>query len=479
MSERKLLDNFLKKHGRENDFLGLRFVQEKTTQLNVRNDQPEYQFVNLDRGVMIEVLCNGHIGYAGTCHISEEGLEEAYRQAREQTEIASSHKVYSFNTSVRPPSKGRYESQKQKRISELTLKDQAEILIKACGFLKSSPQVISRVTGTMNIETEFVYLSNNGGDMEQIFDMVVLNASATAEKGTDFQTRTLGGFTAHSYQVGAEALMNQKYFDHCREIGEDSVRLVEADNCPSGKMDVVIAPDQMMLQIHESIGHPLEIDRILGDERNFAGWSFVKLNDIGSLQYGSKLMNVTFDPHVKSQLASYAFDDGGKPATREFLIKDGILVRGLGGAESQVRSQKPGVANFRSSSWNRAPIDRMANINLEPGTSKLEDMIKSVEKGILLKSNKSWSIDDYRNKFQFGCEYGHLIEDGQLTKIVKNSNYRGTTLKFWNNLKMVGDATEIYGTPFCGKGEPSQVIRVGHSSPYCLFDDVEVFGGQK
>jgi predicted Zn-dependent protease len=241
-------------------------------------------------------------------------------------------------------------------------------------------------------------------------------------------------------------------------------------------MPVLIAPDQMMLQIHESIGHPLEIDRILGDERNYAGWSFVKLDDIGTLQYGSDLMNVTFDPDVKSEYASYAFDDGGTPAKREFLIKDGKLVRGLGGSESQLRSQKPGVANFRSASWNRAPIDRMANINLESGSSKLEDMIASVEKGLFVKTNRSWSIDDYRNKFQFGCEYGQLI-DGRLTKIVKNPSDRGTTLNFWRNLKMVGNKTEIYGTPFCGKGEPSQVIRVGHASPYCLFDGIEVFGG--
>ncbi len=478
MTERALLENFLKKHGRENDHLGLRFVQERTTDLSVRDDKPESQSVHLDRGVMVEVLCNGHIGYAGTCHVSEEGLLEAYLRAMEQTEAASAEKVFHFSPSVRPPSKGRYVSPRQKRISELSMKDRVQILIEACGRLKVSSTIKSRVAGTMNVETEFVYLSNHGGDMEQSFDMVVLNATATAEKGTDFQTRTLGGFTANSFQAGAEALMNQSFFVRCREIGEDAVKLVEAENCPSGKMQVVIAPDQMMLQIHESIGHPLEVDRILGDERNFAGWSFVKLEDIGSLQYGSKIMNVTFDPHVKSQLASYAFDDGGKPAEREFLIKDGVLVRGLGGAESQTRSQKPGVANFRSASWNRAPIDRMANINLEPGHSKLEEMVKSVERGILLKSNKSWSIDDYRNKFQFGCEYGQLIEDGRLTKIVKNSNYRGTTLKFWNNLKMVGDAPEIYGTPFCGKGEPSQVIRVGHSSPYCLFDDIEVFGGQ-
>jgi predicted Zn-dependent protease len=240
-------------------------------------------------------------------------------------------------------------------------------------------------------------------------------------------------------------------------------------------------PDQMMLQIHESIGHPLELDRILGDERNYAGWSFVSLEDFGKLQYGSSLMNVTFDPTVRGEFASYAFDDCGNPATREYLIQNGVLKRALGGLESQVRAGVSGVANSRASSWNRAPIDRMANINLEPGDHTFEEIISSVERGVLMESNRSWSIDDFRNKFQFGCEYGKLIENGKITKTLRNPNYRGITVPFWRSLKKVGDRATlgIYGTPNCGKGEPNQSIRVGHASPVCLFENIEVFGGAK
>jgi predicted Zn-dependent protease len=189
-------------------------------------------------------------------------------------------------------------------------------------------------------------------------------------------------------------------------------------------------------------------------------------------------MNVSFDPTKANSFASYAFDDAGAPARRELLIEGGLLKRGLGSVESQARSGLPGVANFRASSWNRAPIDRMANVNLEPGTSTLEDMIASVEDGILMSTNRSWSIDDYRNKFQFGCEQGRVIKNGKIAGVVRNPNYRGVTVDFWNRLRAVGRDTETYGTPYCGKGEPSQVIRVGHSSPPCLFTDVQVFGGQ-
>jgi len=247
-------------------------------------------------------------------------------------------------------------------------------------------------------------------------------------------------------------------------------------------------PDQMLLQIHESVGHPLEIDRILGDERNFAGGSFIKPEDIGSFQYGSRLMNICYDPTIPYQLATFAADQTGAQAKKTFIIKDGILVCALGSLESAGRlyAGKPVppdkmVANQRATSWNRPPIDRMANLNLEPGTSSFDQIISSIEKGIIMTSNRSWSIDDYRNKFQFGCEYGQLIENGKITKTVRDPNYRGVSQNFWRNLCAVGDKStfHVYGTPNCGKGEPNQVISVGHASPVCAFSDVEVFGGGK
>jgi len=269
------------------------------------------------------------------------------------------------------------------------------------------------------------------------------------------------------------------FFEAAPQVASEAVRLLSAPNCPTKTMDLLLAPDQMILQIHESIGHPLELDRILGDERNYAGTSFVTPDMFGTYRYGSDLLNVTFDPTRPEQLASYAFDDEGQPARREYLIKDGVLLRPLGSAISQVRAGVPGVANARASSWNRPPIDRMANLNLEPGTSSFEQMVAAVERGIYMKTNCSWSIDDSRNKFQFGCEWGQLIENGRLTSVVKNPNYRGVSATFWRNLKRVGNAEtlRVMGTPNCGKGEPNQIIPVGHASPACLFSNVDVFGG--
>jgi predicted Zn-dependent protease len=236
----------------------------------------------------------------------------------------------------------------------------------------------------------------------------------------------------------------------------------------------------MILQIHESIGHPLELDRILGDERNFAGTSFVTPEMFGRYRYGSELLDVTFDPTVQGELASYGWDDDGTPAERVHLIERGMLKRPLGGAISQARAGLPGVANSRAASWNRPPIDRMANLNLEPGDASFDAMVASIERGVFMQTNSSWSIDDSRNKFQFGCERARLIDHGRLGGVVKNPNYRGISASFWRSLAMVGDAStrRVLGTPFCGKGEPSQVIRVGHASPACVFRGVDVFGGE-
>ena len=461
------------------DWVGIREVYESNTPRMIRDGIPVSNGHYSTHGVMVEVLVNGQFGYFGTPDISKKGIEEASNKAYFQAKAASKYALHRFTDEVRPKSIGKYSSEFEKDLRGISAKDINIMLLDACNALKVSDKIVSASSLANVIETNFHFVSSNGSDVIQDFLMLEFDLSATAVDGANQQTRTFGGMRGTCRQTGREFLDNIEILAQANKIGNQAIELLSADETPTGEMDIVIAPDQMMLQIHESIGHALEVDRILGDERNYAGWSFVKLEDFGKMQYGSKHMNITFDPTVSSEFASYAFDDGGLKAEREYLIKDGLLIRGLGGKESQVRSGLEGVANFRASSWNRAPIDRMANINLEPGKSSFDEIIGNVEKGIYVESNRSWSIDDYRNKFQFGCEYGKMIENGKLTKTIKNPNYRGISNPFWNSLKMVGngDTYGIYGTPNCGKGEPNQVIRVGHASPLCLFENIQVFGG--
>lgn len=458
------------------DWAQLRYVTEKTTYRTVRDEKPDRNHISFDQGLMVEVLVTGHFGYAGTSDLSEAGVKRAFAKALAMAQQASAFKVHDFSVLQRPMAQGRYNSPVTRPLDSLSAKEISDIFVAATQAMKVSDKIVSRSATAMIVETEFFCVSTSGSDVQQKFSIVSTDFSATAAVQSETQTRSDHGGLARCLQVGAEIFDRSAILERAKKLAEESVELLSAENCPNTAMDLLLAPDQMTLQVHESIGHPLEYDRILGDERNYAGWSFVKPDDFGKLQYGSKLMNITFDPTIPDALASYAFDDSGNPAQKEFLIQNGLLLRGLGGLESQARLELPGVANTRSSSWNRAPLDRMANINLEPGTSKLEDMIASTERGVFMMANKSWSIDDYRNKFQFGCEYAKLIENGKLTKTLKNPNYRGTTVNFWNSLKAISENRETYGSPFCGKGEPNQVIRVGHTTPYCLFSNIEVFG---
>ena len=453
---------------------GLRYSRESTQSREVRNDAPDKNATSLDEGVMCEVLVDGHFGYAATADFSSAGLKRAFDMAIAATRATSSHKVHGFDDSHRAAVQGTYESPTQTKLAATPLALITECLLAACKAMAIDAKIVNRAARAMVIQTQIDYFTTSGTHTSQSFDIVDIGLVATAAQGLQSQSRSW----SLSGQHGGEVFVPAIFAQHGLRVANEALELLAAPNCPSGRMDLILMPDQMMLQIHESVGHPLELDRILGDERNYAGWSFVQPADFGRLRYGSPLMNISFDPTKRNAMASYAFDDGGNPARREFLIQDGILKRGLGSVESQERSGLPGVANFRSASWNRAPIDRMANVNLEPGTSRLEDMIASVDEGILMSTNRSWSIDDYRNKFQFGCEHGRLIQNGKLAGVVRNPNYRGVTVDFWNRLSAVGQSDSTYGTPYCGKGEPSQVIRVGHSSPPCLFRGVEVFGGQ-
>jgi predicted Zn-dependent protease len=472
----KDLTQRLKKLNHQADWIGLREVEETIQQCIARNGKFEQKSTSINHGLMVEVLVDGQFAYCGTADFSDQALQKACDRATQLAQHMSSWKIYPFTPDHRPRASGHYQSPTRLSFNTTTAGDVMGHLIEATQKMKVSDKIVNCKAQAFLIEKEITLVSSSGSHIHQQVCSIASNLSATAQEGTESQTRTTG-FPCR--QGGLERLTEQISESEAERIGREALKLLKAEECPTGVCDLVLAPDQLYLQVHESIGHPLELDRILGDERNYAGWSFVQLSDFGKLQYGSPLLNAVFDPTVEGEYASYAFDDTGLAATRQYLIKDGVLLRGLGGIDSQKRGNVPGVASTRASSWNRPPIDRMANVNIEPGESSFEEMISGVERGIFMTTNASWSIDDYRRKFQFGCEYGRLIENGKLTKIVKNPNYRGVTSTFWHNLKKVGDSStfKIWGASNCGKGEPNQAIQVGHAVPTCLFEDVEVFGG--
>ena len=467
------------------DFCSLRFVEEISEQLCVRKNIAEPPQSRVDRGVMITVIDRGGYGYAATSDISESGLRLAVARAHEWAKLTAGKGVADYSTFEMPKSSGHYRTAVQQPM-QLSKREKFDLLNGESRACKIDDRIVDWSTSFWTTHTKQLYVTADGTRIDQEFDFLVPSLSVTAFADGEAQTRSFGGrYNGFCQQGGTEIIARSGFHGAGKQTAEEALQLLTAPNCPSGKMDVLLMPDQMMLQIHESIGHPLELDRILGDERNFAGTSFVTLDMFGSYQYGSPLLNVTFDPTMAHQFASFAFDDDGAKASKAFIIEHGILKRTLGGTISQARAREQGsmvegVSTTRSCSWNRAPIDRMSNLNIEPGTSSLEEMIGSIENGVLMRTNLSWSIDDSRNKFQFGCEIGQMIKNGKLDHTVKNPNYRGISATFWRSLAMVGNAStqEIMGTPYCGKGEPNQVIRVGHASPACKFSNIDVFGAE-
>jgi predicted Zn-dependent protease len=458
-----------------------RFVDSESDELTVRDDVTEPPSLRRDRGAMVTVTVGNGMGYAATSDVTQGGLARAAERAREIAIALEGRMLVDAHAVQGPRGTGRYQSPVERAAHDVPLGERVALLEEWSRALSrpGDARIVERRAALWSTRVETRIVSTLGADIDQLEQHMLPDLSVTAHDAGETITRSLG-IRGRSFQGGFEGLARGRLSGIAHELVEDAIALLSAPECPSGVTELVLAPDQMMLQIHESIGHPLELDRILGDERNYAGRSFVTPEMFGTYQYGSPLLDVSFDPTVGGEFASYGFDDEGTPAERVMLIAGGLLLRPLGGGLSQARSGLAGTANARASSWNRAPIDRMANLNVEPGETDLASLIGGIERGVWMETNLSWSIDDSRNKFQFGCELGREIVDGQLGRIVRNPCYRGISATFWRSLSAVGDRStvQVWGTPYCGKGEPNQLIRVGHASPVCAFANVEVFGGE-
>ncbi len=460
------------------DFWTLRLTDEKRESISVRQGVMQPVYNQQARGALLTVVIGDGCGYAATSDLSASGLQKAASQASEWAKQSASMSLLKASDYPHPEHKAQYETPVKQDWDVLPLDEKVTLLQDANTALKINDSIVDWQANLGRRCEDTLLTSSAGAHIEQRFHYISPGLVAVANKDSLTQYRT-GGGSQSSRQGGLEQLALLDFPGAATTLAEEAVALLSADECPHGKMDLVLAPSQMILQIHESIGHPLELDRILGDERNYAGTSFVSQDMFGSYRYGSDLLNVTFDPNRSEQLASYAYDDEGSSAQREYIIRNGILQRPLGGYSSQARAQMQGVANARQADWFRPPIDRMANLNVEPGNKSVADIIAGVEHGVYMETNRSWSIDDSRNKFQFGCELGRVIENGELKGLVRNPNYRGISATFWRNLVDVGneESFQVQGVTNCGKGEPNQSIYVGHASPTCRFSDVDVFGG--
>ncbi|MEM7403242.1 MAG: TldD/PmbA family protein [Myxococcota bacterium] len=464
------------------DFVNVRFVRRYSEKLTMRKDLLQPPQTVVDSGAMVMLLHQGGIGYAATSTLQSAALQQTFLQAKQWAQLNSPQQWGGWDAShVRMPQPhGSYSSVVQQPWHDMPLTDKIDLLQQASRALHSDERIVDWEAGLWHTTIHELLWNCHNRQAQQIFVYTTPHLQAVAHHRGVTQERSLEAYRGYCFQGGLEVLQQCSFLQRAQQIGQDALQLVCAANCPSERMDLLLDSGQMVLQVHESIGHPLELDRILGDERNYAGGSFVTQEMFGNYQYGSKLLNITYDPTHPQQIATFAYDSEGCPAQKEWIIRQGMLQQPLGGALSNARCNRTNpIATTRACSWNRPPIDRMSNLNMQPGCSSFDDMVASIDKGVLMKTNKSWSIDQMRNKFQFGCEWGQLIENGKLTQVVRNPCYRGLSATFWRNLKQVGNASSynMLGSPYCGKGEPNQCIHVGHATPAAHFADVEIFGG--
>src|SRR5438132_3387725 len=324
---------------------------------------------------------------------------------------------------------------------------------------------------------EKVFASTVGSYIEQTSTEMGGGIEAVAIEGNELQRRTYpnpfgGDFQAAGWEF-IEALDLPK---KALQIRDEALTLLSVPKAPAGQFDLIVGSSQLALQVHESCGHPTELDRALGLEISLAGGSFLKPSMLGTFRYGSELVNIVADATVPKSFGAFAFDDDGVPAQRFHLIENGIFVDYLTGRDTAPAIGRKSNGTVPADTAARIPIIRMTNINLEPGSTPLADIIADTKRGIFVDTNKSWSIDDVRLNFQFGCELAYEIENGRVGRLLRNPLYGGTTPEFWRSCDAVANRAswQVWGLPNCGKGDPMQTMRVAHGAPAARFLTVEM-----
>jgi TldD protein len=318
------------------------------------------------------------------------------------------------------------------------------------------------------------FVSSEGHRIDQHIRECGAGIEAHAVGDGETQRRSYPSWRGQYGSRGWELVNELDLAGNAARTAEECRALLTAPECPAGFTDLILGSEQLALQIHESVGHAIELDRILGWEAAFAGTSWLDLSQLGNLRYGSELMNITMDPTIPGALGSFGYDDEGSPATRRHAVRDGIWVGALAGRDSAAVAGLDYGGAVRADGWARLPMVRMTNVGLEPGPHTLAEIIAATDDGILMDVNRSWSIDDRRLNFQFGCEIAWEIKNGKQGRMLRNPTYTGIGPRFWGSMDMLSSEVTAWGTPNCGKGQPMQIGHTGHPAAPARFRNVRV-----
>ena len=465
---------------REVQYADVRLVDSRERTISTKNGKMGSASSEESMGIGIRVLLNGCWGFASTDDLSGDSLAATAKRA---TDIARASALAKKKDIVLVPVEQKsviWSSPFQIDPFTTSVEDNLDLLLRADQEMRSVAGITLAEAGLHFRRSHEFFLSTEGSAIEQT--RVVSGAGIVAQcfAHDEIQKRSYPNSFGGQYQLkGYELVDELQLVENARRVAEEAVALHSADQCPQGKRTVILGGSQVGLQIHESIGHPIELDRVLGMEANYAGTSFLTLDKLRTLRYGSEIVNVVADARLEHGpgLGTFAFDDEGVAAQRIDVITDGLFSGYLASRETaQEIGENRSNGTMRADGWNRIPMIRMTNISLLPGTWKPDDLIADTDDGIYMETNRSWSIDDRRYHFQFGCEIAWEIRNGKKIRMLKNPSYSGITTEFWNSCDAIGDAASwtLWGTPNCGKGQPSQTMGTGHGASPSRFRNVTV-----
>ena len=458
-------------------YADIRILRSQRESIAVKNGTVEALSMNEDQGFGIRVLVEGAWGFASSSILTPAEVDRvaalAVAIARASAHVR--HRPVDLGPAL--AEKGTYRTPYRVDPFTVPLEDKLAVLLAADEQMRRVPGLMVASATFDAIRTAKIFASSEGSDLEQEITEVGCGIEATAVAADEVQTRSYpnsagGQWASRGYELVQEADLP----GHAEQIAGEAVALLTAPTCPSAITDIVIVSSQMALQIHESCGHAVELDRALGMEASFAGTSFLTPEKRGQVHYGSEHISITADGRTPGGLGTFGWDDEGVPAQITPLIAKGLFVGYLTDRETAASIGQTSNGTSRADGWNRIPMIRMVNVNLEPGQGTLADLIGGVDDGILFGTNRSWSIDDHRLNFQFGTEIAWEIKHGQVGAMLKNATYTGITPQFWGSCDAVAGpaAWELWGTPNCGKGEPMQVAHVGHGTAPARFRGVRV-----
>jgi TldD protein len=454
-----------------------RVMEIRSEAMDARNGVIE----SLDReeraGIGVRALVGSSWGFFAVPDVGSAAARRAGQQATAVARASGLVAGKALELSPQPPATGHWESDCREDPWSVSLAEKGDLLVGVTTVMREHgadlAEALLRVW-----DTRKWFVSSEGTKVDQHIVECGAGMNATAIGEGETQRRSYPGIRGQYGTRGWELIRELDLPGNAPRIAEEARALLTADVCPSlDATDLILGSEQMALQIHESVGHATELDRILGWEAAFAGTSWLELPKLGSLRFGSELMNITADATLPGALGSFGYDDEGTPAHPVDIVRDGIWVGALSGRDSAALAgiESSGGA-VRADGFDRIPMVRMTNVGLQPGSDSLESMIAATDDGIYMDTNRSWSIDDKRLNFQFGCEIGWEIKGGKRGRLLKNPTYTAISPKFWGALDMLGGRDEwtFWGTPNCGKGQPIQIGHTGHPAVPARFRGIRV-----